>query len=141
MRSFGKTDWLRTAVFLSVAIAGAFVLTFPFAGRDTLGHILTRVGITIAVFVLLPILYKVWPPSEGPDFPTRRFLIAVSFVAVGLFTVNYYRPSLLTWLSSHPMLESAVRRIVETGGGWLLPLLILSAFTVVAWMVRRPRNQ
>jgi len=141
MKSFGKTDWLRTALFLSVAIAGAFVLTFPFAARDTPGHILTRVAIMIAVFGLLPILYKVWPPSEGPSFPTRRFLIALSFVAVGLFASDYCLPSLWSWLSLHPSLRGAVGHILEAGGGWLLPLLIFIVFAIVAWMMRRPQNR
>jgi hypothetical protein len=141
MRSFGKVDWLRTGVFLSVAIAGAFVLTFPFAARDTPTHILTRVVIMTAVFGLLPILYKVWPASGGPSFPTKRFLIALSFFAVGLFASDSYLPSLWSWLSMHPSLRGRVGHILEAGGGWLLPLLIFIVFSVVAWMMRRPRNQ
>jgi uncharacterized membrane protein YedE/YeeE len=98
-----------------------------------------RVAITLAMFSVLPIAYTIWPSRGGSRHPLRSYIWFFFFVylAVVLLGLNSYRHQLESWLNTHALLE----RLMEVGGGWLLPLLMLVVFGAFwLWRLRHRRS-
>lgn len=142
MPDFEMSKWLKYAfVLIAVVLLGAlpdFTLPSPQdPGWNSLFGLVHAVivGAAFGSFFLIAAMWSSRPASKQNKF--RRGFIGFLVFASGDFIVEISgRPSFLL-LSRHPGIENDVSRLVRAGGGYLLPLVSLTAFVAFVFLRKR----
>ncbi len=131
-----QVSWLKYLIVPIVGVIVAYVLPSP-TWANSPGRVLVRVAIIAAGFGIIPVVYRIWPPSEPARVSTRRFVAFFLLFVVVLLALGLLGPKLFSLLEKVG-LGGIIGRLVEAGGGWLLPLLFLGVF--IAFMLLRRRR-
>lgn len=137
MAYFRKALGLKYAVLaLAITIFG-LLLRQPLVSGDTAGRILIRVTITVAMFAVISLADAIWPPPGRKRRTAGWYAKFLLCLAVGLLAVNLFSNQILSWLDRYV----SVGAIVEAGGGWLLPGLIVGVFFLFFFWLRHVKGR
>ncbi len=139
MVDLGQVKWRKFLSFAIVVIVAAivgYVVPSPMWANSP-GRVLVRVAIIAAGFGILPVAYRIWEPPGRRGVSTRRWVVFFALLVVVLLALELLGPKLFSWLEDVG-LGGVIGRLVEAGGGWLLPLLFLGIF--LAFMLLRRRR-
>jgi len=110
----------------------------PTAGPgQTLGRSLLRVVIIVTAFGIILSLHRIWPIEGQVPLPRSRLAVILVLLAAMLLAVDFFLPEVLSVLSPHERAGEIVARLVDAGGGWLVPVLLLATFVTVMLIRRR----
>jgi uncharacterized membrane protein YbaN (DUF454 family) len=130
-----KATWLKYPIIAVVALV-AVLLTPRFTTAPTWGHSFMVIAITVAVFAIMFIVHRLWRAPGEERLPKWRFVAFFLFLILVLLALQRPWPRLSSWLSRHPGFDDLVARLVDAGGGWLLPSVLLVLFIAVMWKKR-----
>ncbi len=133
MADLRRASWLKYLIIpIVVGVIAAYVLPPP-TWADSPARVVVRVAIIVAAFAIIPVVYRIWPPSGQRLVSTRRFVADFALFAVVLLALGFFGPKLISWLY-----QAGFGRLFEAWGGWLLPLVFLAVF--LAFMLLRRRR-
>ncbi len=138
MVDLGQVKWRKLLGFAIVVIVAAivgYVLPSPMWANSP-GRVLVRVAIIAAGFGILPVVYRIWSPSGRGRISTRRWVVLFALLVVMLLALGLLGPKLFSWLEDVG-LGGVIGRLVEAGGGWLVPLVFLAVFLAFVLLRRR----
>jgi len=134
MVDLGQVKWRKLLGFAIVVIVAAivgYVLPSPMWANSP-GRVLVRVAIIAAGFGILPVVYRIWPPSGRGHMSTRRWVVFFALLVVAMLALGFFGSNLISWLD-----QAGFGGAFEAWGGWLLPLVFLAVFLAFVLLRRR----
>lgn len=95
------------------------------------------VGVAFSLLLVSVTILFNRPQNKLRQSNLRRGGFAFLLFAGGDFVVELLSRPFFSGLSGHAELQNALARLVEAGGGWLLPLMFLAAFIAVILLRHR----
>jgi hypothetical protein len=141
MEGIRKVIWLKYVIAVLVAAFAGFLLE-PSASGDSPGRTSMRIAIIVAAFAIIIGAQYIWAPRaprSGNGLPIWRYVTVLALLAITLLALSLARPWVFQWLGGNPKLEKIVGRVLEAGGGLVLPMLMLAVFSVL-WFARHRRS-
>lgn len=150
MNSNRLPDWIRySLIFIIVVILGGVSeipdLALPLP-QDSGWNPLIGLAHAImvgAAFSLILVIASYGPRqinAEQRQFSGQRALLVFLIFAAADFLVELSARPLISLLSDHVGTERDIAQLVQTGGGWFVPLVFLTLFAVV-FLIRRGRRR
>jgi hypothetical protein len=151
MPDFQMPAWSKYLLALAVAVLVGTISAIPDlqlpSPQDSgwnplvgLAHAL----IVGAAFSLIAFTATVWYPRGDNRAPTgglvqvgKRPLVVFLLFAMSDFVLQVLSRPFFSWLSGHSKLQDTLARLVQSGRGWLLPLMFLAVFIAVILLRHR----
>ena len=147
MSDIQMPTWLKYSLALALAVLVGAISELPdFAlpspqdsGWNPLVALVHAVVVGAAFSLLLVTVSMLLNRSQDDvrQSNLRRGLFVFLLFAGGDFAVELLSRPFFSGLSGHAELQNALARLVQTGGGWLLPVIFLAAFTAVILLRHR----
>jgi len=148
MNDFGLPRWIKYSVALLVVILLGIISEIPDLGLPSpqdpswdpligLVHAVI-VGAAFGLIVFTAIIVSNRQQSNMRQRTLRWAALAFLLFAGSDFALELLARPFFRGLSTHGEVQNVLARLIEAGGGWLLPLVFLTAF--VAYILLRRRG-
>lgn len=134
MADLRNKSWLKWGIVVFVAILAGVISPTPGSG---LSGNLTRVAIIASAFGIILFVSRIWRTAGQISFPTSRIIVITVLLAAVLLALASLMPKLRSELSRHERVSEIVGSLVDAGGGWGIPFLMLVIFLTIMLIRRR----